>query len=255
MLAVLASASFASSVAIVGSSARLADARSGLVATGLFSVVDTYNTSSGRTLPAVSALAAYDGVLAFTDTLSASGLTNLLASYFSLGNKHLTIASYAFSSPYAISGGAMSGDYAALQNVGVKGIASGAFQPVLASHSLFTGIYPDGEQYGVALDFARFTYFTNTNTARPALAPGSTLLATDGAGTNLLARSANGVFNVNLYPGYFRVNGNSDEVFKLMGNTLLYVEPVPEPATVAMCGGAFVLLVALRRSGLRPGRK
>jgi hypothetical protein len=44
-------------------------------------------------------------------------------------------------------------------------------------------------------------FFHNINYTHPGLAAGATLLATDGAGFKMMARSSNGVINVNLYPG------------------------------------------------------
>jgi hypothetical protein len=68
------------------------------------------------------------------------------------------------------------------------------------------------------------TYYHGSYFPSSALEPGATLLAIDGAGMNMIARSENGVMNINLYPGFGAgaANGtvdNNAEFYFLVANT------------------------------------
>jgi len=71
----------------------------------------------------------------------------------------------------------------------------------------------------------------------------ATLLATDGAGHNMLAINATGnVIGLNLYPGT-NVSGNNAEAHRLMANALTGSFAVPEPSTlILLVTGAFGLI-------------
>jgi len=165
-------------------------AQANLQATNKFTSVDAFDVTTST--PALSTISGYGAVLAWTDNVPAdpTGLGNLLASYYNLGGKHLVVSTYGFSNPWAISGTVMTGSFAALTNLGTNGTVSGSLVAVVPSDPIFTGT-----------TLSSVTYFENLNYAHPGLAPGATLLATDGAGVNMIARSANGVIDFNVYPG------------------------------------------------------
>jgi len=189
-----------------GASLNCNGALARMQATGQFSSVDVFDTTTST--PTLSALSGYGFVLAWTDYTPASPTTlgNVLASYYDLGGKRLTIATYSFSNPWAISGTVMTGAYSALTNLGTNGNVSGNIVP--------TG--PDPIFNGVTLSAVQF--FHNSNYTHPGLAAGGQLLATDGAGINMIARSSNGVINVNLFPG--DQSPSNPAFFSLLASTL-----------------------------------
>ncbi len=77
------------------------------------------------------------------------------------------------------------------------------------------------------------------------MAAGATLLATDGAGNDLIARSANGIIDANLFPS---ISNNNAEFYDRLANTLT-PSPVPEPTSLVLWGtiGAFVAFGIKRR--------
>jgi len=200
-----------------GSTCNGAQAR--FQATGQFTSGDVFSATSST--PALSAISGYGYVLAWTDYTPAdpTALGNLLASYYDLGGKHLTIATYSFSNPWAMSGAVMSGNYAALTNVGSNGAVTGNIVTTV-SDPIFSGI-----------NMSSVLFFHNTNYTHPGLAPGATLLATDGAGVNMIARSANGVIAANLFPG--DQSPSNAAFYSLLAATLTNGTGGPAPATTA----------------------
>ena len=180
-----------------------------LQATGLFSSVTGFDTTF--TTPTLAQISGYGAVLASTNNLyspnNPTALGNLLASYYNPGVNHLTIAAYAYSSSSSIAGAVMAGNYAALTTSGSIADVSGNLVAVVPSDPIFQGI-----------SLSSVLYYHDAFYAHPALAPGATLLATDGAGVNMIARSANGVIDFNMYTGG---RGQSAAFFMLVGQSLL----------------------------------
>jgi hypothetical protein len=174
--------------------------------TGSFSSVDGFDISSST--PTLSQISGYGYVIAWTDYIPNNSVTvgNLLADYYDLGGKHLTIATYSFSGTWVIAGRVMTGNYVALTG-GSLGDVSGNLSVLVPGDPIFSG-----------LNLSGLTYSHNGNFIHPSVAMGATLLATDGAGTNMIARSGNGVVNVNLWPGAPGVN--SANFYTLMARTL-----------------------------------
>jgi len=198
-------------------------------ATGDFTSVVGFDTTTGT--PMLSQISGFDSVLEWTDNTPAdpTALGNLLASYYALGGKNLTVASYSFSTGFGIGGTIMTGGYAGLTDSGTFVPASGNLVATVPGDKIFNGI-----------DLPTVSYY-HAGLADSSLASGATLLATDGAGVDLIARSSLGVIDVNLYPGF--VSGNNAEFYDLLANTL-----VPEPTTLGFVGaGCLALLVARRR--------
>src|ERR1017187_8204134 len=165
----------AGTLAIVNadSSAPATAAQAALLATGRFDAVDLIDAYGSS--PVLGTLSGYDAVLAYSNRQlwDPTGLGNVLAQYYNLGGKHLTLATYAFSGgPLEIGGAMGSGNYAAL-TYGSTGDVSGS------------------------------------------------MVATDGSGVDMIARSANGVIDVNIYPG----GANSQATYGLLANTLTSPEP------------------------------
>ena len=119
------------------------------------------------------------------------------------------MATYAFSNLWAIGGAITTGADAGLTNSASNTTPRGNLVATVPGDPIFNGI-----------NLSTLTYFTNSNFANPGLAPGATLLATDGGGVDMIARSANGVIDVNLYPGFNNVTGNNAELYALLANTL-----------------------------------
>lgn len=191
-----------------------ASAQAALAATNRFSKVDVIDASSST--PALSALSGYTDVLAWTNSTPSDGtaLGNVLADFYDLGGKHLTIGTFAFSNTITgISGRIMTGSYVGLLNAKTYANPSGNLVAVAPTDPVFSGI-----------TLSNVVYYNNPSFANPAPVPGATLLATDGAGMNMIARSANGVTNINLYPGLGagRADGtvdNNTDFYLLVANT------------------------------------
>jgi hypothetical protein len=177
-----------------------------LLASGRFTKVDTFIAVSAT--PTLQTLSAYDVVLVYTNYQLANptAVGNVLADYVDGGGR-VVLGTYALSSYWGVAGRITTHGYSPLVNGG-NGSVSGRIAPTTPVDSLFADI-----NLGVV------AYFWNSNFAHPGLDAGATLLATDGAGVNMIARSANGkVMGVNLFPanGY----GNNQEYFKLWANIL-----------------------------------
>lgn len=199
-----------------------------LTTTGLFTSVDGFNTTSAT--PALSAISGYGAVLAGTDGAPTAyppfdpvGLGNLLANYYSLGGKHLTVAAYAFGGSTAIAGQVATSPWAAFTTGGAIADVSGNLVAVVPSDPIFAGITLSG-----------VVYYHDASYAHPGLAAGATLLATDGAGVNMIARSANGVIGFNMYTGS---RGQNNAFFTLVAQTLLD-PPAPSISGVNPASGA-----------------
>ena len=207
----------AGTLAIVSadSSGSTAVAQAALLATGKFDAVDLIDAYGSS--PDLATLSGYDAVLAYSNRQlwNPSGLGDVLAKYYDLGGKHLTLATFAFSGgPLQIGGAMGSGDYVAF-TFGGTGDVSGSLVATVLSDPIFADI-----------DLAAVSFSHNANFAHPALALGATLLATDGSGVNMIARSANGVIDVNIYPGSALAPGSPNGVtFDLLANTLTTPEP------------------------------
>jgi hypothetical protein len=205
------------SLALVASdSVNASQVQASMMATGDFTSVTYIDAASAA--PSLATLSSYDAVLSWTDYPAGDpvGLGNVLASYYDLGGKSLTIATYAFSNGWTIQGSVMSGNYLGL-TLGPTGTVADAIVPTVPNDPIFNGVNTSAVQF-----------YTNFNYSHPGLAPGATLLATDGAGNDMIARSANGVIDINAFPGN---NGNA-AFYQLLGRTLVQNDPpIPEPST------------------------
>lgn len=204
-------------------------AQAAMVATGRFTTVDTYDANS--VTPTLPYLSGYDAILAWTNYIPSdrTGLGDVLADYYELGGKALTVATYSFSDPWSLRGELTTPPFVGLTNLGTNGDVSGLLSAVVPGDVIFNGI-----------NLAAVSYYHNSNFAHPGLGAGAQLLATDGAGIYMIARSANGVINVNLFPGY--ISGNNDEFYNLLANTFQPggPPPVPEPGSMLLLGTGLV---------------
>jgi hypothetical protein len=139
-----------------------------LLATGKFSAVDSFDGDTGT--PALGLLLSHDTILAFSDQTPSnpSGLGDVLADAVDAG-KPVTVATYAFSTPWAIAGRIATAPYAPLVNASVNGNVSGNLVAIVPTDPIFAGV-----------NLGSVVYFHNGNFAHPSLAPGAVLLANDG---------------------------------------------------------------------------
>ena len=209
------------------------NAQQAFQATGKFSAVTVIDTQT--TTPALADLQGFTHILAWSSAAPHDriALGNVLADYYDLGGKHLTIATYAFStipsvSPFflpdpEIQGRVSTAPYAGFTNVNLIGDLSGSVAPAVPSDPIWAGI-----------DLTKIFYFENQYMAHPGLAAGATLIAADGSGGSaigLIARSQNGVTNVNFYPGGPQgesAGNNSAALFKLITNTFPSAPAAPD---------------------------
>ncbi len=212
-LGIAAGPVFADSLALVTSDAAgfVTGAQAALQATGKFSAVDIIDVRT--TTPSLSALSGYTDILAWTNLFPADGtaLGNVLADFYDLGGKHVTIATYALTNPGGISGRIATGSYSALVDTGNFANPSGTLAPAAINDPVFAGV-----------NLTALTYYHDSGFANATLGAGANLLATDGNGIYMIARSANGVVNINLYPGLGAGSGsneNNSEFYKLVANT------------------------------------
>jgi len=190
--------------------ASAAGVQAALMATGRFDTVDLIDAYGSS--PVLGTLSGYDAVLAYSNRQlwDPNGLGDVLGQYYELGGKHLTLATFAFSGGPVQIGGAMGGGEFAGLTFGGTGEVSGNLVATVPSDPIFANI-----------DLAGVSYSHNGNFAHPGLASGATLLATDGGGVDMIARSANGVIDVNIYPG----GANDRATYDLLADTLTSPEP------------------------------
>jgi len=181
-----------------------------MTASGLFSTIDTFDASAGN--PTLAFVTAHDTVLAITNTVPADGvgLGNVLGDAVDAG-KRVTVATYSLSQPWWISGKMQTHGYSPLVNVGANGDVSGNIVPTVPGDPIFSGV-----------NLGSVTFFHNSSFAHANVDPGATLLATDGAGVNMIARSANGrVVALNLFPDASEVQNNA-EFYKLVAQAVAF---------------------------------
>jgi len=177
-----------------------------MTASGQFESVAVFDAESGT--PALAQLLQYDVILAYTNSFpqDAVALGDVLADAVDAG-RGVTVATGAMSQPWAIGGRIQTAGYNPL-GIATNGDVSGSLTALVPTDPIFNG---------VAL--GSVSYFNNENFAHPTLVPGATLLATDGAGINMIARSASGrVMGMNLFPSTHP--GNNAEFFKLVANVV-----------------------------------
>jgi hypothetical protein len=182
-----------------------------LMASGRFTRVDVFDARLAT--PTLGTLTPYTVVLAYTNfpPANAVALGNVLADYVDSGGR-VVLSTYAFSTPWSIQGRITTAGYSPLINVGVNGDVTGTLIAVVPGDPVFAGV-----------NLGAVSYFHNSNFARPGLAAGAILLATDGAGRNMIARNGNAsVIGLNLFPGTC-CGGNNQEFFKLLANALVSV--------------------------------
>jgi hypothetical protein len=199
-----------------------------------------------------SQLEQYDDVLVWNAETPPVGLGDTLATYYYSGNKHLTIASFSFSNLGApffldlrLTGAIAASPYAAFVNSGATGMPDGALVETVPTDPIFQGV-----------DLSALRYYSGSgNFANPTLASGATLLATDGSGLDMIARSENGIIDLNFYPGDTGTDPNFDNnatLFQLIANSFPAsgggsTTAVPEPSALAWMAMAALGIAGKRR--------
>ncbi len=226
ILAMAAGLLNADTLALVAADSTLNEdaAQAAFIATGKFSTVTIIDTQTST--PVLADLQGFTHVLAWSSAAPHDRLAlgNVLADYYDLPGKHLTVATYAYSTipsvaPFflpdpEIQGRVSAAPYAGFTNSGLIGDLSGSLVPAMPGDPIWAGI-----------DLTQVFYFENQYMAHPSLAAGATLIAADGSGGSaigLISRSQNGVTNVNFYPGAPQgesAGNNSAALFKLLTNT------------------------------------
>jgi len=233
-------------------------------ANGPFSSVTLIDAS--KSPPTLDMLTPFTDVLVWTAGTppSSSDLGDVLADYYDEGGKHVTIAAMAFSidppvfnQAPLVTGRISTGDYAGFA------IPADPSLPNITQPSGVLVATPDGQNDPIfsGIDLSAVRYDATNSLADPVLAPGATLLATDGNGVDMIARSANGVVDVNIYPGSAAFD-SPDEInglFGLLANTFADpasgpVSGVPESSPLLALAGSFCAAVAVarRRGNVRP---
>jgi len=214
-----------------------------MMASGKFSAVTSFDAGAGT--PTLAQLLAVDNILAFTNTVPSnpSGLGDVLAGAVDAG-RHVTIMTYGQSLPWAITGRMQTAGYNPLK-VATNADVSGNIVATQPGDPVFIGV-----------NLAAVTYFHNSNFAHPTLDGGAQLLATDGAGVNMIARNANGsVIGANLFPDASEPQNNA-MFYTLVANLALGQGVSREIPTLSEWGlvAMAVLLVAVAIPFLRRRR-
>lgn len=120
------------------------------------------------------------------------------------------LATYSLSAQWAVGGGIMTDGYSPLEATGNLTDVSGNVVPTDPSDVIFNNV-----------DFSQINgnIFHNSNFAHAQLDAGAELLATDGAGENIIARNADGsVIAMNMFPGF--EDASEADVWHLFANAL-----------------------------------
>lgn len=183
-----------------------------------FSSVKVYNVANQSA--SADWLVGAEAVLAYTNSLPPSGLGNLLADFVDAGGG-VVLGTYSMSFPWAITGRITEAGYSPFLPTNNLGTPSGDLVATVPDDPVFDG-----------LDLSTFTYWSNDNYAYAGLADGAELLATDGAGVNMVARNADGnVIAINIFPGQYEFITHGPEVWTLYGNALADVAAVNDMVT------------------------
>lgn len=219
----------------------------------VFSAVDTFDHSSGT--PTLAELQAYDAVLAYSnDTpLDPVALGDVLADYVDTG-RCLALTTYAFSDIWSFEGRIMDPGYSPFQITADADLVSldGSMVAVAPADPIFTGV-----------NLGALTYQSNDNMSDGTLDPGAILLATDGAGVNMVARaSSRPITGFNVFAESASCASNNAEMFRLIANSLSNCLVVGAPSVVevpalspAGLGGLTALIAAAAAATLSRSRR
>lgn len=213
-----------------------------LTATGRFSTIDTFDHSGGT--PTLAQLLAYDTVLAYSNDVPSDpvALGDVLADYVDSG-RCVVLGTYAFSENWAYSGRIMTPGYSPFEISLDADLSdpSGDWIPTVPGDAIYDGV-----------DVGALTYWYNDNYAEGLLDPGAELLATDGAGKNMLARAAaRPVIGINVFLEDQSCDvENNAELWTLVANGLTtacnaYVPPVIQEIPTLSAAGLAALAGAL----------
>jgi len=174
-----------------------------------FHSVDTMSLLS--TTPSLANLTPYDSVLVFTNfsPSNPSALGNTLADYVD-GGGGVVLATYAMSQPWAVSGRIVTDGYSPLEVTSNLTTPTGNIVPTDPSNAVFDNI-----------DFSQINqqFFRNGNYANAPVDVGAHVLATDGAGHNMMAINGNeSVVAINMFPAF--ESSTEQEIWHLYANSL-----------------------------------
>lgn len=191
-----------------------------LLATGRFRSVEEFRIDQLAAAPEPRIAFDYDAILCYTVSAPRDPevLGDFLADFVDSGGR-LLLTTFAFSPPWSVRGRITDPGYSPFVDVGVNGPVSGALFPTRPRHPVFDGVDPEAVVFG-----------SNANYAHPALDAEATLLATDGAGTAMLALNAPGTVRaLNVAP--LVAPSNQVPFYALVANLLLPI-PVVQTARI-----------------------
>ena len=222
-----------------------------LISTGLFSASDIDILDSPSSI-SLSDLIPYDAVLVWTDGnfVDPVNIGDVLKEYVNAGGG-VILSTYALSSPWAIQGGILDGNYSPFipsSTLSVSGVIDMVGLP-FPGHPIFNNIVTAP------------TYWWNSNYSNPPLNTGGILLASDTDGNNVVAENPTGdVVGIVAFPGFLD-SGNA-EAKLIFANALYYVsDPTisidwlsffPDSGSVP-AGGSATITVTLDAFGLAGG--
>ncbi|WP_396267047.1 hypothetical protein [Ideonella sp.] len=183
-----------------------------LMASGLFSSVTAHDCANG-----VPDLSTYNAVLMYTNHSPAANVFgDALANFVDAGGG-VVVATYALSSTWGIGGRIFTAGYSPFANGPSAGISYSGTLVQANSHPVFNGV-----------NVAGISYWHNTNYINPTLTAGSTVLARDANGINMVAVNASGrVMATNIYLN--NTFQSSAELYKLVANQLAFVAAPSRP--------------------------
>ena len=194
---------------------RVQTLKSALVATGFFRDEDITILAIGQSsTPNLSTILEFGAVLVFSNSSFRNPdlLGDTLADYVDQGGK-VVLSTYVFSQPWRIGGRIMQPGMSPFEVSNARFRTTGVLDLANSdtTHPILAGVNSS-------------SYFVNSNYTNPVLTDGSTLVASDTGGNNLIAvNSSNNIVGISIFGGFAGICCSSGEVNLIFANALNFL--------------------------------